>query len=294
MHLISPNGHVPADPFDATVMRVLGRQVTDSRPLAGGMTSDVRRIELDDGTVAVAKFSVAPDARLDLEAVMLRHLRDTGAVPVPEVYAANQHVLVMELMPGHHLGPSAEPHAGIFLAALHGVPGEYVGFETDTLNGGLVVPTPPSERWIPFFRDHRLLFAADAAAANGSLPASFRQRIETLASRLDDLLEEPALPTLLHGDVWAANVLAEGSHVTAFLDPALCYGHPELELAYAATFGGFGPPLFDSYEAHRPIAREFWTLRRHVYALYPALLHVYSFGDRFLPLLDSTLSRTGF
>lgn len=293
MHSTSPNGHVPADPFDAAVMQALGRHVADSQSLGGGMIGDVRRIELDDGTIAVAKFSAAPGARFDLEARMLRHLRDAEVVPVPEVYAANRSLLVMELMPGHHMGPSAEPHAGVLLAALHDVAGDNVGFETDTLNGTLVLPNPSSERWIPFFRDHRLLLAADSAAANGTLPVSLHQRIETLASRLDDLLEEPALPSLLHGDVWAANVLAEGNRVTAFLDPSLCYGHPELELAYAATFGGYGPPLFDSYEAHRPIAPEFWTLRRHVYALYPALMHLYYFGDRFLPLLDSTLSMAG-
>ncbi len=294
MHGINPNGHVPADPLEDAVMRALGRRVTDSRPLAGGMVGDVRRVELDDGTVAVVKFRDAAESRFDLEAGMLRHLRATGVVPVPEVYAADRSLLVMEFMPGHHMGPLAEPQAGALLAALHDVTGTRIGFEMDTLNGNLVLRNPFSERWIPFFRDHRLLVAAETATANGSLPASLRLRIEPLALRLDGLLEEPIRPSLLHGDVWAANILAEGERVTAFLDPSICYGHPELELAYAATFGGFGPPLFDSYEIYRPIAWEFWTLRRHVYALYPALMHVYAFGDRFLPLLDSTLSRAGF
>lgn len=274
MHTTSPNGHIPPDPFDDAVTRALGRHVNDSRPLGGGMIGDARRVRLDDGMIVVAKFSDAPESRFDLEAGMLRHLGDAGVVPVPEVYAADQHVLVMEFMPGHHMGPSAEPRAGALLAALHDVTGDQVGFAADTLNGSLVLPNPPGERWIPFFRDHRLRFAADAATANGSLPVALRHRVETLASRLDDLLEEPAQPSLLHGDLWAANILADGDRITAFLDPSICYGHPELELAYAAAFGAFGPPLFDSYETHRPIAREFWTVRRHVYALYPALMHV--------------------
>lgn len=288
-----PNGQITPDPFDEALAQALGLHVTGSRTLGGGTFGEVRRVELDDGTVVVAKYSGLPKARFDLEAGMLLHLRSTGVVPVPEVYAADRHLLVMEFMPGYPMGPSAEPRAGALLAALHDVTDDQIGFPSDTLNGSLVLANPPGQRWIPFFRDHRLRFAAGAATANGSLPAALRQRIEELASRLDDLLTEPAQPSLLHGDLWAGNILAEGERITAFIDPSLCYGHPELDLAHAATFGGFGPPFFDSYEAHRPIAREFWTLRRHVYALYPVLIQVYYLGDRYLPLLDSTLGMTG-
>ena len=287
------NGQVPPDPFDEAVTRALGLHVTGSRRLGGGQDRDVRRVELDDGTVVVAKYSSVPGARFDLEAGMLRHLRGTGVVPVPEVYSASKHLLVMEFMPGYPMGPSAEPRAGALLAALHDVTDDRIGFDTDTLHGSLVLANPPGERWIPFFRDHRLRAAAEAATSNGSLPAALRERIDVVGTRLDDLLTEPARPSLIHGDPWAGNILAERDRITAFIDPSICYGHPELELAHAATFGGFGPPLFDSYEAHRPIARQFWTLRRHVYALYPALMHVFYFGDRHLPLLDSTLAMTG-
>lgn len=293
----TPNGQGPADPaepFAEAVSRALGRRVVASYPLAGGMIGEVRRVELDDGTKVIAKYADSPDARLDLEAGMLRHLRATDAVPVPDVYAADRHVLVMELMPGYPMGPSAEPAAGILLAGLHDVTGNRFGFDTDTLNGTLLLPHPPAERWVPFFRDQRLLVAAEAATGTGRLPRPLWERVDDVASRLDDLLEEPDAPSLLHGDVWASNILAEGDRVTAFLDPSLCYGHPEMELAYAATFGGFGAPLFDAYETRRVIAREFWTRRRHAYALYPALMHVYYFGDRYLPLLDSTLAMLGF
>ena len=293
MIMTIPNGQVPPDPFDEAVTQALGLHVTGSRTLGCGQDRDVRRVELDDGTVVVAKYSSVPGARFDLEAGMLRYLRSTGVVPVPEVYSASKYLLVMESMPGYPMGPLAEPRAGALLAALHDVTDDRIGFDTDTLHGSLVLANPPGERWIPFFRDHRLRAAAEAATSNGSLPAALRERIDVVATRLDDLLTEPARPSLIHGDPWAGNILAERDQITAFIDPSICYGHPELELAHAATFGGFGPPLFDSYEAHRPIAREFWTLRRHVYALYPALMHVYYFGDRHLPLLDSTLAMTG-
>ena len=86
------------------------------------------------------------------------------------------------------------------------------------------------------------------------------------------------------------NVLSLGDRVTAFLDPSACYGDPELELAYVDAWQSFGQAFWDAYTAVRPIDAGFQRVRRHVYALYPLLMHVYYFGDRFLPKLSETLA----
>lgn len=137
--------------------------------------------------------------------------------------------------------------------------------------------------------------AAEAARGNGTLPLNMHARVLRLAERLETLLEEPARPVLIHGDVWAANVLADGSRVTGFLDPSACYADPELELAYLA-FAGFDARFFDAYARHRPIAPGFWARRCAVYQVYPLLLHVHYFperGARFLGQLDATLRHAG-
>src|SRR3712207_7848333 len=51
-----------------------------------------------------------------------------------------------------------------------------------------------------------------------SLPSEDLERVERLAGRLDEHLEEPERPSLVHGDVWTANVLARGDRIAAFLD----------------------------------------------------------------------------
>ncbi|HEU0018298.1 MAG TPA: fructosamine kinase family protein [Methyloceanibacter sp.] len=159
--------------------------------------------------------------------------------------------------------------------------------------GPLPQPNPRSECWIPFFREHRLLAMARAAEAEGALPAKLLVRLELLAERLPDYLTEPLHPSLLHGDLWTGNVLVRGDRVAGFVDPAIYYGHPEIELAFTTMFGTFGAALFETYESLMPLDREFQAIRCPLYKLYPTLVHVRLFGGAYLPPIEQTLSRVG-
>ncbi len=261
-----------------------------ARTLAGGMICDVVRIELERHMPVVAKHAT-PAADLSLEANMLRHLGDVSDIPVPAVLYYSDDLLVLEAMPGDHFGPAAAPHCAALVAKLHAVTNASYGFGGSTLNGRVTLESPWADRWIPFFREHRLAFAMRLAVGHDQLPKQYHADLYRIIDNLCDLLIEPRQPALLHGDLWNANVLAEGSRVTAFLDPSACYGDPELEIAYVDAFGAFGPEFMQRYQELRPLTPEFWELRRHVYALYPLLMHVYYFGDRFLPHLDRTIAQ---
>ena len=160
----------------------------------------------------------------------------------------------------HHA--SVERHAAELIAALHATPRPFFGYERDTLIGPLPQPNPKSERWVPFFREHRLLAMARAAEAEGALPAKLLVRLERLAERLADYLTEPRHPSLLHGDLWTGNVLVRGNRVAGFVDPAIYYGHPEIELAFTTLFGTFGDRFFEAYETLLPLEPGFHELRR--------------------------------
>jgi fructosamine-3-kinase len=103
------------------------------------------------------------------------------------------------------------------------------------------------------------------------LPVEDVQRVERLAGRLEDLVEEPNPPALVHGDVWSANVLAEEDRLTAFLDPALYHADPEVELSFIGLFNSFGAAFFKRYEEIRGIDRRFYETRRDLYSLPPEL-----------------------
>jgi fructosamine-3-kinase len=114
-----------------------------------------------------------------------------------------------------------------------------------------------------------------------------------LASRLGDYLTEPAHPSLLHGDLWTGNVLVKSGRIAGFVDPAIYFGHPEIELAFTTMFGTFGDVFFDAYEALSPLAPGFQDVRLDIYNLYPSLVHVRLFGSSYLGGIERTLSRLG-
>lgn len=273
----------------------LGERLVSVRPLGGGCIGEVYRVELEDGTPLVAKVDSREESHLEREAYMLRYLRERSELPVPEVYHGSGSLLLMQFVEGtSRLSRGAERHAAELLAQLHGVGWECYGHERDTLIGSLEQPNSATEGWVEFFREHRLLYLARVASDAGRLPPEDLRRIETLAERLDEHLEEPETrPSLIHGDVWSANVLARGERITAFLDPAIYHADPEIELAFIGLFNSFGDAFFERYEELRPIRPGFYEVRRDLYNLYPLLVHVYFFGGGYLRSVRSILGRFG-
>ena len=162
----------------------------------------------------------------------------------------------------------------------------------NTLIGSLDQPNPWNASWVEFFRQHRLVYLADVAHESGRLPLQDRKRVDCLAERLEDFIEEPEQPSLIHGDVWSANVLAKGDRISAFLDPAIYHAGREIELAFISLFNSFGQSFLDQYREIRGIRDGFET-RRDIYNLYPLLVHVYFFGGGYLGSVQNTLSRFG-
>jgi fructosamine-3-kinase len=281
--------------LEREVEAALGVRLKSARPLGGGCIGEVYRLDLSDGSRLVAKVDPSREAHLEREAYMLRYLAENTGLPVPEVFHGSGTLLLMQFVEGSSdLSGPVQEHGAELLAELHGVSWDAFGLERDTLIGSLSQPNPPSESWVDFFREHRLLYLARVAHEAGRLPADTFRRLEKFSESLDDRLEEPERPALIHGDVWSGNVLAKNGRVTAFLDPAIYYADPEMELAFISLFNSFGEPFFRHYGELRGIREGFFEERRHLYNLYPLLTHTYYFGGGYLSRVESTLSRFGF
>jgi fructosamine-3-kinase len=272
----------------------LGRPVTGIDPLGGGCVSEVYRLTLADGSRVVAKVDYSGTALLPVEAAMLRALHAAG-LPVPAVLHVAPALLLLAFLDGEsRFSPAAEAHAADLLADLHDHSAPCFGYDHDTLIGGLRQPNPWAERWLPFFAEQRLVGMGREANRLGRLSNPAFERVQRLAADLARWLSEPARPSLIHGDVWTTNVMARGDRVVGFLDPAIYYADPEIELAFITLFGTFGRPFFERYAERRPIAPGFFEERRHLYNLYPLLVHTRLFGGSYAAAVEQTLARFGY
>ena len=241
--------------------------------------AEVLRADLANGSSVVVKAGRESD-RLDIEGRSLRALNEDGGLPVPRLYLIDPDLLVMEHLPNDGgLDAAAQRDAAGHIAALHAKPSDGYGYDEDTRIGPLHQPNPAADKWVPFFRDHRLLFMGQVAMERGGLSAANYAALERLAGRLDSLIGEPDHPSLLHGDLWTGNVLTSGGRITGFIDPAIYHGDAEMDLAFSTLFGTFGEDFFDAYREIRPFDYTgFLEVRRDLYNLYPLLVHTALFG----------------
>ncbi len=275
------------------IRQIVQREPLRTQPLKGGKISQVVRVDFAVGDSLVAKFGDGGHD-LTIEAYMLDVFRARSGLPVPRVIHAEPDLLLMEFVAGaDDLTPESLRQLGTLLAQCHQVRGPAYGLERDTLIGPLHQPNPPTASWVQFFRDNRLLYMTDKARESGELPAALDDRLLRFADVVGDFLIEPDYPALIHGDMWRTNIVVHGKQVAAIIDPALYYAHNEMELAYMTLFDGFGEDLFRSYHEILPIDMAFYSVRRHIYNLYPLLVHLIIFGSKYIRLLEDNLSRFG-
>jgi len=290
-----------AGSISAKIEQGLGARIVRSKPLSGGDIADVSLLTLEDGRQVVAKRPRMdqPDTTA-VEKMMLKHLSIKSPLLVPEVLFQAKGILVISHIPhqGTKDGEVVAIDVASHIAALHAVRPKsaksFYGFEKDTFIGPLPQQNKPSDNWVQFFRDHRLLAMAASSARTGRLPSASMKRIETLAERLNEFLPTAPKSSLLHGDLWAGNMLVDGDKVAGFIDPAISYGHNEMDLAFIDLMGGLDPIFFAAYSKHTPIDSAFFENRKTIYQLWPLLVHVRLFGGGYVAQIDRALAELGF
>jgi len=260
-------------PLALHAARLLRDTVTGARPLHGGDLSEVLSVSLVRTGPVVVKTGPAPLS----EAAMLRAIAATG-VPAPAVLAANDSALVLQALPGHGgLSVSGWAHLGCCLRQLHASTGPHFGWTEDYAFGGVPIRNPALTDWPAFWREARLHPLAQA------LPARLRDRLLSLPLERDLPASPPA--SLLHGDLWTGNLLADGDRVSALIDPACYWGHGEVDLAMLCLFA---TPPQSFWGAYGPLP-DGWRVRRAIYQLWPALVHLHLFGRGYLGMVEARL-----
>lgn len=272
-----------------------GCPVSDLRFYAAGQNANLYLVDLTDVRRLMAKIMRQDEegnATLEAEGWMLEYLARKSKLPVPKVYWYDPATILMEFIEDSGvLDDKVQEHAAELLAELHDVHADFFGLERDTTICPYPQPNPFEVNWATFFRDQRLLYMAREALEEGAIDAGLMIKIEKLAARLPEFIGTGAKPSLIHGDLWGGNILLGQGRINAFIDPAMYFADPEMELACIRVFDTFGEPFFRRYNEIRPIPGGFETVRRHIYGLYPLLVNARNQGRRYAEAVETIVDR---
>jgi fructosamine-3-kinase len=258
------------------IEQYLKGKIASLAPLSAANNAHIYRVAVKDRAPCVVKVA---ERGLDVEAYMLNYLKEKSKLPVPVVYYSNEHLIIMEFIESHHgLDEAAGRHAAELLAELHKIHADSYGLERDTLIGFLKQPNTPNKDWVSFFAEHRLLYMAGEALKENKIDKNFMKQVEKLAGKLSKYIKNPNPPSLIHGDIWGGNILSARGKIVAFLDPAIYYADPEIELAFIRLLNTFSDGFFARYNDINPIKPGFFEERADIYSLYPLLVHARLFG----------------
>jgi len=270
--------------------------IVNSLPLSTGFGIRGDKIWLENGHIAAVKSSISQRSpNLITEAQMLESLKTAGW-PVPDVWAVDDHCLVMEWLSNDNssLSQRAQFKTGQTLAKLHRHSASYFGFANTTPIGPLAQPNHETSSWLDFYKNKRIMHIATIAQEKEALPTNLFDRLQVFSEQLGNFLCEPDKPSLIHGDIWGGNVMVHQGQLTGFIDPAIYYADKEIELAFTQMFSTFGQDFFKGYQTITPLEPAFFKERIDIYNLYPTLVHVCLFGSSYLPPIERTMDKFGF
>jgi len=262
-------------------------------PIGGGCINHGGRLTTGNGDHYFLKWNY--DARFPqmfaAEARGLDLLYASQAIRIPRIIRAVRcepyQFILMEFIESRQRAGNYWDLLGQRLALLHKNTRDSFGLDHDNYIGSLPQSNTSCVSWIEFFITNRLQTQLKAGVDAERIDPSMVKSFERLYARLPEILTvEP--PSLLHGDLWSGNLIVDDKGEPCLIDPAVYYGHREVDLAMTKLFGGFDERFYASYQ------NAFGTFpglqeRLDIYNLYPLLVHVNLFGQGYLNQVETIL-----
>jgi fructosamine-3-kinase len=260
----------------------LSTEIISSTPLGGGSINEAFRIETSSGLFFI-KFNQAKryPGMFSAEAEGLAILEKAGCIMVPKVLHSAETgsfaFLLLEYIEGTATVNNFWQIFGKNLGCLHRHSSSDFGLDHNNYIGSLNQSNHHHPFWIEFLIMERFQPLVRMAYDSGLLDSQDVRRMEMLYKKLPEILPvEP--PSLIHGDLWSGNYMVGADGYPCIIDPAVYYGHREMDIAMSRLFGGFSPDFYRSYNEEYPMEKG-WEKRVELNQLYPLLVHVNLFGE---------------
>tara|TARA_Y100000766_G_scaffold285491_1_gene309402 strand:- start:4176 stop:5036 length:861 start_codon:yes stop_codon:yes gene_type:complete len=177
---------------------------------------------------------------------------------------------------------------GIKLNQLHQNQSRSFGLDSPNYIGNLPQLNNWCSTWTEFYVTQRLEPQLKKAIEKGFLKG-LTQQFEKLFHNIDTLFpQEP--PSLIHGDLWRENFISGENNTPFLIDPAIYFGHREMDIGMSLLFGGFESHFYEAYNSEIPLEKN-WEERVPLTQLYPLLVHLNLFGNQYALSIKKTLNR---
>ena len=269
------------DEITAEISEREGFETRQSSSLTGGSINQVYLLDTNAGKKVLklnkaAKFPGMFEAEKD----GLETLKSSGTIDIPHTYSCGKigsmAYLLLEYKPEGKKRPDFWKLFAEDLALLHRTSAPEFGFHSSNYIGSLPQYNGSSSSAADFYISQRLEPQIKMASEQGF---SFNGLDRIYKNISSEIPEEP--PALIHGDLWSGNYLVNEDGLVCLIDPAVCYGPREMDLAMMKLFGGYPEKAFERYNDSFPTQPGF-TTRIPLWQLYYLLVHLNIFGSSYL------------
>ena len=278
-----------------TVSKILQKEI--GKPpkkihlLTGGDINQVYHCVFEDQNLVVKLNSANSFAEMFEKEKKGLELLTTSTFQIPNPIAVgtfeNYDYLILEYI---HPGNSINWEIfGEKLAHLHNLTNPKFGLDYDNYIGSLLQKNSYENSWEEFYTNHRILYLTSIARNKELLNNVDCAEIEKICSKLEDILPKTD-PSLIHGDLWSGNLISDKNNYPVLIDPAVYYGHPEMDWAMLSLFGNYPTIAIDKYNDINTMEKGF-EKRKEIHQLYPILVHLILFGSGYYGSLKDILKK---
>lgn len=267
--------------------------INEIHPEFGGSINESFRLVTSNATFFLKRnIATAFPDMFEREAQGLTLLKESTSFKVPTVLFTGFHsgysYLMLEYVQKEYPNQQFWKNFGKSLAEMHKQSHVQFGLDHSNFIGSLVQTNTRTNTWADFFVNERIVPLVSIAHEKGKIDLDTVKQFEKLCFKIPELFPVEN-PSLLHGDLWSGNYFCTTAATPCVFDPAVYYGHREMDIAMMHLFGGFHIDTFKMYEEIYPLQAD-WKKRIDLCNIYPLLVHAILFGGTYIKQVKTILN----
>jgi len=279
------------EPIKSEIESYLGERIIQFNSQSGGDINEAAIVKIESGYSYFLKWNVNTSTTMfHTEANGLKLLSEANtSLLIPKVILPANDFLLLSVMETGTKTANSDFKFGIELAKLHQCSAPQFGLDHDNFIGKIPQLNTFHTEWADFFIIERIQPQIKMGVDTGNFPSDLIQKMDRLHSLIESSFPKEN-PSLLHGDLWSGNYMYSEDGEVSIYDPAVYFGHREMDISMTHLFGGFSTEFYNGYNSLFHLSEGFEE-RISLCNLYPILVHANLFGGGYISQAKHIIDR---